>query len=316
MACCCRNGSATLRAALDSALAQVHADLEILLIDDASTDDSMRVMREYEMRDERVRAIHLDTRHGLAGAQNVALQQAAGEFLAFIDADDLWRPSKIALQLERMARDVAVVGCYSAVIDDRGALRGWRLGSEVRHWPDGLLKGDPVSGGSVALLRVDALRAAGGFDESLVRRPDWDMWLRLSRRHRLLTVPQVLVGYRRGTGGLSSEYRQMVVEGRSIISKLGGLDAGIGDGELAAVLAEDLAGIAGLAAIDGAYDEARQLYRDAAQLARAVVASPGRRYLRAALATGAAGHKLFVEGVAHLMAPRWVGGRVGAPFLG
>lgn len=310
VACCNRNGASTLAESISTALAQDCSDLEVLLIDDGSTDDSVAIMRRIADVDARVRVVELASHRGLAAARNVAVEEASSDCLAFIDADDLWRRSKISRQLAAMTGDVGLVGCFSAVLDGEGAVRGWRLGRDFMHVAGDLPSGDAVSGGSVALLRVAALRSAGGFDESLSWREDWDMWLRLARVCRLRTVPEVLVGYRRGGGGMSSDYWQMVDGGRQILRKVAAVDPRLAGRDLDRALADDLAGIGGLAMIDGSYDAARELYRAAAKISRL---SLQRTFVRAVLASGGPGHRLL-ERVPTLMAQRWVGVRAGEAF--
>lgn len=314
IACCNRNGSRTLADAITSALAQSFTDFAVLLIDDASTDDSVEIMQRFADKDSRVRIVRHASQRGLAGGQNTALEAAGSEFLALIDADDLWHRDKIARQLDAMSDDAAAVGCLSAVLDRDGAVTGWRVGRAFSHSPGGALPGDPVSGGSVALLRTEALRSVGGFDESLSCRPDWDMWLRLARDFRLDVIPEVLVGYRRRTGGLSSDYARMVEEGRQILRKAATSDPSLNDRATSLAMARDTAGIAGLAVLDGAYGEARMLFRLAAKSSYRSTCSMPRLYVRAALTMGPVGERVLLEGVTRLLSRRRVGLPAGGPF--
>ena len=106
------NADATLRRALDSVLAQTHARLEVLVVDDCSRDASWSTMRDYARADARVRPLRLARNSGVAAARNAGLDAAAGRYIAFLDSDDWWHPRKLELQLATM-RDSGARVCYT-----------------------------------------------------------------------------------------------------------------------------------------------------------------------------------------------------------
>ncbi len=225
---------------------QTLTDFEVIVVNDGSTDDTSAVVRRIMAGDSRVRLVE-QPNGGIAAARNRGVDAATSEVLAFLDDDDLWLPQKLELQLARLdARPrAAVVSCYSALVDESGHLLGWRLGGN----PEGdvyreMLEWDMISGGSVALVARAPLEEVGGFDVALPDRADWDLWIRLARRHPFTCVPRTLVGYTRRAGSVSQSYERMLEHGRAVLAKARRDDPLIGDGEHDALLARDLFGAA------------------------------------------------------------------------
>jgi glycosyltransferase involved in cell wall biosynthesis len=190
--------------AIDSVLAQTHRDIECIVVDDGSTDDTPDVLARYAGR---IHAIRQENR-GLSAARNAGIKAARGEVIALLDADDEWKPEKIATQLPALdgGPEVGVVGCACEVVDGDG-----------KHQYDAFQpspgRGGPalraiatrtswVSGSaSAALIRRQVLDQVGLFDESLTAAEDWDMWLRICADHTIVNLPDVLVRvYRHNTG--------------------------------------------------------------------------------------------------------------------
>ncbi|HUR22135.1 MAG TPA: glycosyltransferase family A protein [Vicinamibacterales bacterium] len=216
------NSAHFIEGTLQTALDQTFRDLEILVVDDGSDDRTADVVRGVMARDSRVRVL-VQPHRGLSAARNHAIGAARGEFIALLDHDDLWHPRKLALQVALLdAHDeVAVVSCYSALIDERHRCLGWQFGgaangdvyAEMLEW-------DMVSGGSVPLIRRAAIDQIGRFDETLALREDWDAWIRLARRERFATVPLALVGYTRSASNSSRDYEGMAREGTVVLKKI------------------------------------------------------------------------------------------------
>lgn len=172
------NQSRYLGSAIRSALAQTHRDLEVIIVDDGSTDDTRAVVASFT--DARVHYVYQPNR-GLSAARNTGLGHASGEFLSFLDSDDEFLPEKLELLMAAFARDpgLGLVAGQAVLIDQDGVPL-----SEVFDRPlpsDGadLLLGNPLHVGSV-LLRRSWQATVGRFDETLRSYEDWDMWLRLA----------------------------------------------------------------------------------------------------------------------------------------
>jgi glycosyltransferase involved in cell wall biosynthesis len=175
------NLRAFVRDAIESALAQTLApsDLEVVVIDDGSTDDGGAIARTYEPH---IRYIRQDNR-GLSAARNRGIRESCAPFLAFLDADDRFLPGKLAAQLTAFDAhpELGLVYTGFRYIDAGGAplpQRGWS--QETGDLLPRLVRGNvihPVQ----ALVRREPVERAGGFDETLTSAEDWDLWLRLSR---------------------------------------------------------------------------------------------------------------------------------------
>lgn len=199
------NRGAAIRETIESVLAQtVVEQAEIIVIDDGSTDDTLEFLNiEYSVYDN-VRIIH-QPNAGVAAARNRGLQEARGEFIAFLDHDDIWLPQKLSSQLAVFENNpkLAVVCCRWRDIDSAGKL----LISDEDAWaarklPRGnvykqFLRYNALVSMSVPLMRAQALRDIGGFDVKAAPCDDWDLWLRLSRGQIFDYVDEVLVWYRR-----------------------------------------------------------------------------------------------------------------------
>src|SRR5262245_37117446 len=179
------NQAAYLAEALESALAQTHPDLEVIVVDDGSTDETADVCLRFGGA-ARVRVVRTENR-GVAEARNRGIAEATGDYLCFLDADDRYHRGKIARQAAQLDRDphLGFVYCDIREIDQHGAPldRDYSVGRERR-----LLNGDItpslLRGGffppHVVMVRKTALAAIGGFDGALGGNADLDLRLRLS----------------------------------------------------------------------------------------------------------------------------------------
>lgn len=263
---------ARIGATLERLRHQSFTDFEVVVVNDGSTDRTSAVVRRVMENDPRIRLVEQDRNCGIAIARNVGIEAARGDLLAFLDDDDLWLSRKLALQVARYdaADGTAVVSCYSALVDPAGRLLGWRFGGE----PEGnvyeeMLEWDMVSGGSVALVARSTIEEAGGFDPALPDRADWDLWVRIARRHPFACVPRVLVGYTRRPGSASQSYERMLVQGRAVLAKARREDASIPAERHRALLARELFAITCFCLAD---DERRLAWR---YLARSLRTGPG-----------------------------------------
>lgn len=199
-------------AAIRSVLAQTVRDLEVIVVDDGSHDDS--VARVLAVDDPRLTLVRQVNR-GLAGARNTGILLARAPLIGFCDSDDAWHPLKAALQLAVMEADarVGVTFSFSAYLDDGGAPTGQFL--TTRHVVPrvhDLVRRNHLGNGSTAIVRRTCLERVGLYDESLGNVEEWELWVRLAARlpDRFVCIPEALTGYRVRAGSLSVNYESFL----------------------------------------------------------------------------------------------------------
>jgi len=192
------NRSVAVRRAIDSVLAQTLQDFEIIIVDDASTDGTPASVKSYT--DPRLRFIRHDRNRGGSAARNSGIRAATAPFVAFLDSDDEWLPTKLEKQLavfDRSGNNVALVyaGAERAYADGKVEISiPKRYEDMVRE----LLTDNVVGETSVGMVRRSALEDIGGFDEELPASQDMDLWLRLCERFAADFVPEALVRVSKG----------------------------------------------------------------------------------------------------------------------
>ena len=202
------NRESHLRQAITSVLEQTYTNWELVIVDDGSTDGTRSYLAG--IRSPRIRVLELEHSGLPARVRNAGLRVARGTYVAFLDSDDYWHPSKLAVQVADLA---ARPGCgwsytYTTLVDDRGAeiphprqarwqpCAGWILEDliAVRAW---------VATPAV-LAKRSVLEEVGGFEESLRFYEDYDLWLRLSRVSPASVIARPLVAVRRHAGSMSA----------------------------------------------------------------------------------------------------------------
>lgn len=192
------NPGAYLVEAVRSAVDQDPAPLEVLVVDDGSTEPL--ALPEHPL----VRVIR-QPQGGVSAARNRGIREARGDLIAFLDADDIWYPGKLATQLSLIRPDVGLCSCDFEAITPAGLRPGWGgHGGDYRR----LLRGNSIHTSGV-LVRRDLLLRVGCFDERLTHSEEWGTWLDVAKLSALEHAGQVLLGYRLHEGNASRDYRRM-----------------------------------------------------------------------------------------------------------
>ena len=196
------NSSRFIAKSIDSVHNQTYQDWELLVVDDASTDDTPSIVRHFQSRDARIKLIRLEENSGAAKARNTALEEAKGRYFAFLDSDDLWTSEKLEIQLSFMKKhESAFTYGYYARIDEEGTLTGKIVQAPTNMGYHRLLTGNDI--GCLTVM-IDT-NVVGSIEFPPVRvHQDWAMWLALLRNGIKATcIPQVLGSYRLSTGSIS-----------------------------------------------------------------------------------------------------------------
>ncbi|MBN1317553.1 MAG: glycosyltransferase [Anaerolineales bacterium] len=213
------NGAATIRETVESVLNQTFSDLELLIVDDGSTDSTIEQLDN--LKDERLE-IFTFSNSGLAANRNRGIARSRGEFIAFIDQDDIWLPGKLAAELEALREYPEAAVAYSWVdcIDVEGNFLWPGSRNEIRgDIYSRLIQEDLLVCGSNALIRKNDLMDVGVFDETLNSAEDWDLWIRLSAQFPFVCVPVVHVLYRISTTTLSFDLDKTETAGLTVLER-------------------------------------------------------------------------------------------------
>lgn len=204
---------------LHSVLQQTFSDFEVLIIDDGST-DHIQAWVAQNITDPRVRLI-AQANQGLSAARNTGIANAQGEYVAFLDADDLWKPTKLEVQVHYLDNNSAVGLVYNwiAVIDAQGKPTGkvWR-GDIEGDVLEEVLQRNIIDCPSV-LVRRKCFEEVGVFDRTLRSVEDWDMWIRIATRYHFSVTREALVYYRQHTSNMSKNWRVMEQAFHQVIEK-------------------------------------------------------------------------------------------------
>lgn len=189
------NRAHLLGRALHSVLSQTYTALEVIVVDDGSTDDTRQLVMSFT--DPRVRYVASEKRLGAAAARNLGISHAAAEFIAFQDSDDEWLCQKLEKQMEAFASaplEVGVVYCGFFRIENKGACYYPPNSTEMtsgRILP-AILKGNFVTT-QASVVRRSALKAVGYFDERLPRFQDWELFIRLAKHCEFVCLDEPLL---------------------------------------------------------------------------------------------------------------------------
>jgi glycosyltransferase involved in cell wall biosynthesis len=202
---CTYNSARFVSETLHSVFAQTLQDFEVVIVDDGSTDGTPELIAR-DFPDPRIKVIrqqHVTLRF----ARAIALAHSTGEFIAFLDSDDTWRPDKLARQAKtaRSLGEPALIFCDADVIDGQSRQIGKRFSDQFDYramdlrgtngYMELLRRGNFIPS-PAPFVRTDAIRDAGGFNLSYRHVNDFELWLRLARRHRLVFMPEALACYR------------------------------------------------------------------------------------------------------------------------
>ena len=203
--------------AVESVLAQTMPDWELLIVDDGSTDDTREVLAPY-LADERIHYIY-QPNQGQSVARNTALAEARGEFVGFLDSDDLWRAHKLEEQLSVFESQpgVHIVHGDESIIDEHGL----EISQQNMRRYSGRITAQLLADNSVsittALVKRECFDGMGGFQASHGVADDYDLWLRFSARYRFYYKPGIVASYRVMADQISSDKRRRFAANEAII---------------------------------------------------------------------------------------------------
>ncbi|MCU0550695.1 MAG: glycosyltransferase family 2 protein [Leptolyngbya sp. Prado105] len=213
------NAESYITQTLDSVLLQTYPYFEAIVVDDGSVDRTVKLVEQYTQRDSRIKLIR-QNHAGVVAARNLAIAHSTGIYLAPLDSDDIWYPEKLEKQVRCLDEhpELGLVYSWSVTIDKYDRIIG-RYYRQREHIPAGhvfptLIFYNFMENGSVPMFRRNCVDRVGDYalpieDLKLQGCEDWDLFLRIAKVYPVGVVPEYLVGYRQGTGGLSSKHIAM-----------------------------------------------------------------------------------------------------------
>ncbi|MEG4109372.1 glycosyltransferase family 2 protein [Microcoleus sp. S13_C5] len=211
------NAESFIEETLKSVLAQTYPAIEVLVVDDGSQDRTAEIVEKISKKYSHVQLVKQQNA-GVAAARNLGIQKSRGEYIAPIDADDIWYPENIEKQVQCMlegGEEVGVVYSWTVDLDEKGWLTGGFRSYRIEGDVYGTLIGHNFIGNaSASLIRRSCLEKVGVYDKTLKERnaqgcEDWDLYLRIAEIYQFRAVPEFLIGYRRMYNTMSTNYTTM-----------------------------------------------------------------------------------------------------------
>jgi glycosyltransferase involved in cell wall biosynthesis len=206
-----RNRVELLRSAVLSVLGQSERNLELIIVDDASTDGTGTYLTRLIAEDRRVRVVRNDTAKGGPAARNSGIAESRARWIAFLDDDDEWLPTKLERQLAMMNANPTTIACSCSYFAATASGSMTKRSVPERVTLRELLINNHLGGASMCLCSSEALAKIGGFDETLRSAQDLDLWVRLRRNGEIVSCRDALVIHRihagpRITNNMRSQY--------------------------------------------------------------------------------------------------------------
>ena len=222
------DAAANIRQTLNSVLAQTYQEIEVIVVDDGSSDATSAIVEEFVAQDARFQLIR-QSNAGVGAARNTAIRKSHGKYIAPLDADDFWFPEKLEKQVacaEHYSNEKGLVYCWSTLIDKDGGLV-----SDCSHTVEGRLRHalilrNVVGNGSAPLFRAAELEKVGLYltraeQEGAQGCEDWDLYLRIAERFGIRVVPEYLLAYRQAGSSMSANAETMAASFAVVMSRAG-----------------------------------------------------------------------------------------------
>lgn len=218
------NAARFLSAAIESVIAQTFTDWRMILVNDGSTDATAGIADEFQQKLKGRMLVISQANRGLSAARNAAIRRSSAEFLAILDADDIWLPCRLSESLKAFASRPRVGLSYGliTIIDEAGTpLRtpaGNRRDAEGNIARSIYLRKTDLPCPTITFRR-ECVEQVGFFDETMRATEDRDMWLRIAFRYEVAFVPKVIAYYRTSTSSMSGDLNRMVNSQQQFIRK-------------------------------------------------------------------------------------------------
>lgn len=211
------NAAKFIAKTIESVLSQTYKNIEVLVIDDGSQDATAEIVRSIAQKDSRVVLLQQEN-SGVAAARNLGIDKSKGEFIAPIDADDIWYPQNLEKQVQCILQaepSVGLVYSWSVDINEQDKLTGdFRSAKIEGNVFTTLLCHNFLGNASSTLIRRSCVEKIGGYNTQLKAQDaqgceDWDFYLRIAEHYQFKVVPEFFIGYRKIANTMSGDYKKM-----------------------------------------------------------------------------------------------------------
>lgn len=195
--------------AIESVLNQTFKDFELLIIDDGSTDDTKEFCKKY-LDDSKVQYIYQENR-GLAGARNTGIEKSQGNYVCFLDDDDVWKENKLQKQIDFFEKnlDVGMIFTNLELIDENGNIVGYQKHSANGDIYKELFFENIVDAPSSSMIKKQVFEKVGNFKEWMKSAEDYELWVRIAKEYKIYSINEPLVQYRVHQNKMSTNYSKM-----------------------------------------------------------------------------------------------------------
>ena len=213
--------------AINSVLNQTYKDFEIIIVDDGSRDNTKEVVESFMKKYPHIpiRYFYQENK-GPAAARNRGIKEAKGEYIAFLDSDDVWLPAKLEKEVQVLDKDkhCGLVYTDAYEFDRRGIIKNSKLATNDRSKMSGMIFENLILGcfifTSTVMVRKWILEEVKGFNTEFVPAEDWELWLRIARVYKIVFVDEVLVGYRKEGSRISDNLKLSSLSRHKVIERI------------------------------------------------------------------------------------------------
>ncbi|MGF1482219.1 MAG: glycosyltransferase family 2 protein [Cyanophyceae cyanobacterium] len=210
------NAEGFIEKTLYSILNQTYSNIEVIVVDDGSEDQTANIILSLAQQDQRLVLVQ-QPNAGVAAARNLGIEKSRGELIAPIDADDIWYPQNLEKQVQRLRQDssIGLVYSWSVDIDEDDVLTGeFRAAAIEGNVYKTLICHNFIGNSSASLFRRACIERLGAYNGQLKAQQaqgceDWELYLRIAEHYQFGVVPEFLVGYRKISGSMSKDYTTM-----------------------------------------------------------------------------------------------------------
>lgn len=217
------NRAGIIKKSIDSVLSQTYDDLELIIVDDGSTDETKELISSY--KDNRIKYYSYMSNKGVVYARNYGMKMASGDYIAFQDSDDIWHKDKLEKQIKAMEKDDSVGFCYSRMqytLDSNSRIVLPQYDVEVNSMSGdifGKLLYDNLVACPCLIMKKECYDKIGGYDAQFTALEDYDYALRLAKEYKALFLDDILVDANMSSGGVSSNSTNYLVSSCYMLGK-------------------------------------------------------------------------------------------------